>query len=239
MNESYITMYKCRYTHYSGTGGGLNMANISSVTRRDIFDLFEYGIDESWDIFEDTIYYPYYGRFDVLEFLKRLYDLKNLESKDSRFDNAEDEILMHTRNGDYSECWIFKDERFQLRDGDDSILLRFLCEVFHPEVRDDKKHWKFFLDKINELLHEDGYELFVSDKLSGREVFDWRLYDKKNDVFIPFSIRNKDCKINITLTDNIRYQLFKVREEFHEEFYLTNETGYQFYKSIEDLSLKI
>ena len=83
-------MYKCRYTHYSEIGGGLNMANISSVTRRDIFDLFEYGIDVSWDIFEDTIYYPYYGRFEVFEFLKRLYDLKTLESKDSRFDNAEE-----------------------------------------------------------------------------------------------------------------------------------------------------
>lgn len=234
MNESCITMYKCRYTHYSEIGGGLNMANISSVTRRDIFDLFEYGIDASWDIFEDTIYYPYYGRFDIFEFLKRLYDLKTLESKDFRFDNAEDEILMHTRNGDYSECWIFDDERFQLRDGDDSILLKFLCEVFHPEVRDDKKNWKFFLDKINELLHEDGYELFVSDKLSGREVFDWRLYDKKNDVFIPFSIRNKDCKINIILTDDTRYQLCKVIEEFHEKLCLTNETGYQFYKSIEE-----
>ena len=145
MNESCITMYKCRYTHYSEIGGGLNMANISSVTRRDIFDLFEYGIDASWDIFEDTIYYPYYGRFDIFEFLKRLYDLKTLESKDFRFDNAEDEILMHTRNGDYSECWIFDDERFQLRDGDDSILLKFLCEVFHPEVRDDKKTGNFFL----------------------------------------------------------------------------------------------
>lgn len=154
----------------------------------------------------------------------QLYDLKTLESKDSRFDNAEDEILMHTRNGDYSECWIFEDERFQLYDGDDSRLLKFLCEVFHPEVRDDKKNWKFFLDKINELLHGDGYELFVSDKLSGREVFDWRLYDKKNDVFIPFSIRNKDCKINFILTDDTRYQFYKSIEEFVvediEEYYI-------------------
>lgn len=59
---------------------------------------------------------------------------------------------MHTRNGDYTDGWIFKDERFQLVDGADSILLSFLCEVFHPEVRDEKKQWGKFLDEVNKLF---------------------------------------------------------------------------------------
>ncbi|WP_308444723.1 AbiJ-related protein [Lactobacillus iners] len=44
---------------------------------------------------------------------------------------------MHTHNGEYPDDWIFEDERFQLLDGEDNILLNFLCEVFHPEVRDE------------------------------------------------------------------------------------------------------
>lgn len=155
------------------------MTSITSITRRDIFDLFRCGIIE--DFLGEDIYikYPYYGRVDTLNFLNRIYDLKYLESKDSKYESIEHEVTMHLQNGDDSGCWIFEDERFKLCDGNDSILLKFLCEVFHPEVRDEKKNWMIFLDKINELLRKDGYELFVSGKLSEREFFDWRLYDKK------------------------------------------------------------
>lgn len=79
-----------------------------------------------------------------MDFLKRLYPLEKWESKDSRVDNAEEEITMHTSNGDYPEDWIFDDERFQLFDLEDNILLNFLCEVFHPEVRDEKRMEEIF-----------------------------------------------------------------------------------------------
>lgn len=211
------------------------MANISSVTRRDIFDLFKDGIEKEdlWN--NENVCYPYYGRFEILNFLKRLYNLKEMKSKDSRFDNAEDEIAMHTRNGDYSDCWVFNDERFQLYEGDDAFLLNFLCEVFHPEVRDEKKDWKMFLDKINDLLREDGYELFVSDKLSGRDVFDWRFYDKKNDMYIPFSKRTDGKSLDIKLPYRSRYQLFKIMDKYNEDIHLTTETNFNYTKSIQEL----
>ena len=115
----------------------ISLGNISNVTRRDIFELFKRGITEdSWFI-EEIIFYPYYGRLEIVDFLKRLYDLSSWESRDSRVANPEEEITMHTYNGDYSDDWIFDDERFHLLYGTDSILLDFLCEVFHPEVRDE------------------------------------------------------------------------------------------------------
>lgn len=211
------------------------MANISSITRRDIFDLFKYGMEKEdlWN--NENICYSYYGRFEILDFLKRLYDLKEMNSKDSRFDNAEDEITMHTRNGDYFDCWLFNDERFQLYEGDDTFLLNFLCEVFHPEVRDEKKDWKMFLDKINDLLREDGYELFVSNKLSGREVFDWRFYNKSNDMFIPYSKRNNGNNLDIKLSNQSRYQLFMVMDKYNEDIYLTTETNFNYTQSIKEL----
>lgn len=212
----------------------INLGNISGITRRDIIDLFKNGITEDNWLVEETIYYPYYGRFDIVDFLKRLYKLDTWESGDSRLKNAEQEIMMHTRNGDYSDNWIFDDERFHLIDGTDNVFLDFLCEVFHPEVRDENKEWKKYFEKINSLLREDGYELVASSKISGRDVFSWRTYIKKPDMYIPFSERNKSLitgkKISIKLPNAVRHQLFKVMDAYDEEFYLTDETNWDYSK---------
>ena len=212
----------------------INLGNISGITRRDIIDLFKNGITEDNWLVEETIYYPYYGRFDIVDFLKRLYKLDTWESGDSRLKNAEQEIMMHTRNGDYSDNWIFDDERFHLIDGTDNVFLDFLCEVSHPEVRDENKEWKKYFEKINSLLREDGYELVASSKISGRDVFSWRTYIKKPDMYIPFSERNKSLitgkKISIKLPNAVRHQLFKVMDAYDEEFYLTDETNWNYSK---------
>lgn len=218
------------------------MNKITSVTRRDIFDLFKKGITEDNWLTTETIYYPYYGRFKIVDFLKRLYNLADWESQDSRVDNAEEEITMHTHNGDYPDDWIFEDERFQLFDGEDNILLNFICEVFHPEVRDENGGWERYLEKINTLLNEDGYEIVATSKLSGRDVFSWRIYIKKPSMYIPFSERNKSLitgkKNSIKLPNAARYQLFKVMNEYNETFMFTSETNFNYYKSINDLVLE-
>ena len=218
------------------------MNKITGITRRDIFDLFKKGITEDNWLTIETIYYPYYGRFEIVDFLKRLYNLADWESKDPRVDNAEEEITMHIHNGDYPDNWIFEDKRFQLFDGEDYILLKFLCEVFHPEVRDENGIWERYLEKINTLLNEDGYEIVATSKLSGRDVFSWRTYIKKPSMYIPFSERNKALitgkKNSIKLPNAARYQLFKVMNEYNETFMFTSETNFNYYKSINDLVLE-
>ena len=218
------------------------MNKITGVTRRDIFDLFKKGITEDNWLTTETIYYPYYGRFEIVDFLKRLYNLAVWESQDSRVDNAEEEITMHTHNGDYPDDWIFEDERFQLFDGEDNILLNFICEVFHPEVRDENGVWERYLEKINTLLNEDGYEIVATSKLSGRDVFSWRTYIKKPSMYIPYSERNMSLitgkKNSIKLPNAARHQLFKVMNEYNETFMFTSETNFNYYKSINDLVLE-
>lgn len=218
------------------------MNKITGVTRRDIFDLFRKGITEDNWLITENIFYPYYGRFDIVEFLKRLYNLADWESRDSRVDNAEEEIIMHIHNGDYPDDWIFEDERFQLFDGEDNILLNFICEVFHPEVRDENGVWERYLERINALLKEDGYEIVATSQLSGRDVFSWRTYIKKPSMYIPFSERNKSLitgkKNSIKLPNAARHQLFKVMNEYNETFMFTSETNFNYYKSINDLVLE-
>lgn len=218
------------------------MNKITGVTRRDIFDLFRKGITKDNWLITENIFYPYYGRFDIVEFLKRLYNLADWESRDSRVDNAEEEIIMHIHNGDYPDDWIFEDERFQLFDGEDNILLNFICEVFHPEVRDENGVWERYLERINALLKEDGYEIVATSKLSGRDVFSWRTYIKKPSMYIPFSERNKSLitgkKNSIKLPNAARHQIFKVMNEYNETFMFTSETNFNYYKSINDLVLE-
>lgn len=174
--------------------------------------------------------------------MKRLYNLADWESRDSRVDNAEEEIIMHIHNGDYPDDWIFEDERFQLFDGEDNILLNSICEVFHPEVRDENGVWERYLERINALLKEDGYEIVATSKLSGRDVFSWRTYIKKPSMYIPFSERNKSLitgkKNSIKLPNAARHQLFKVMNEYNETFMFTSETNFNYYKSINDLVLE-
>ena len=96
------------------------MQRITEVTRRDIFKLFRYGI-EVVDFFDvRTITYNYYGSLSELDFLKRIYNLSDLPSFDSRYENAASDIWCHTvLNDDYPECWVFEDERFNLLNGSD------------------------------------------------------------------------------------------------------------------------
>lgn len=110
-----------------------------------------------------------YGSLSELDFLKRIYNLSDLPSFDSRYENAASDIWCHTvLNDDYPECWVFEDERFNLLNGTDEELLKFLCAVFHPAVRVEMGYWKEFLAEINSLLNADGYELYAASKISGK-----------------------------------------------------------------------
>ena len=87
---------------------------ITEITKRDILDLFKNGLEIENSFETKTVKYFYFGRLVELNFLKRLYKLEEMPSYDSRFANVEDEILQHTVNNDYPNCWVFEDERFCL-----------------------------------------------------------------------------------------------------------------------------
>jgi hypothetical protein len=216
------------------------MNKISNVTKRDVLDLFKNGIDipDLWDT--QRVSYNYYGRIEEIEFIKRLYDLKKLPSFDSRYPDAEGDIWQHTiNNEDYSFCWVFEDERFQLVNGSDETYLKFLCEIFHPEVRYEKGYWKEFLDEVNKLLQNDGYELYPSGKISNRDVYGWRIFKQEdNKMFIPYSQRNakaiKDKKILLSIKRSARNQIYQLLEKYNFVYRERNETGYEYDTSISE-----
>ncbi len=158
--------------------------NITEITRQAIFDyiidktnedLNAYVLNDTPAFQEPERVFYYYGRRDDITFLEKLYDLdscKNLQDETFR-----EEIHRHTiRNNDYIYGWVFDDERLKLKSGDDETLLKFIAMMFHPLIRSEKSDWKLVLNEINKLLKEDGYEIYESDKISGKSLFSYR-YD--------------------------------------------------------------
>ena len=208
------------------------MNRISEITKRDTLDLFKNGIDipDLWETRRVT--YNYYGRLEEIEFLNRLYDLKNMPSLDPRFLDAKSDIWQHTvNNDDYSLCWVFEDERFQLKNGSDEVYLKFICEIFHPAVRAEKGYWKEFLDEVNRLLQNDGYELYSVEKISNRDVYGWRIFSPVEDkLFIPYSQRNqkliKEKKIVLSIKRRAREQIYQLLKKHNGVYQETDETGW-------------
>lgn len=161
------------------------MNRITDVTRQDIIDIIRDGIwisleepefdRESGQVIDGySVRMPIYGRLSEIDFLSRIYDLDNMPSTDNRFSNARGDIWQHTvNNDDWEDYWYFTDGRFQLSNGnDDTYILRFICEMLHPAVRDEKSPWRKYLDKFNEILEPDGYRLIPVKKISGREAYE-------------------------------------------------------------------
>ena len=185
------------------------------------------------------IFYAYYGSLSEIDFLKQLYSLNKMDSIDSEFSNAEQEIVERTvQNSDWEYGWVFRDCRFGLTDGDDNTLLDFLCAVFNPKNRNENGYWKNYLQRIQELLHADGYELYVSEFISGRAVYNWRQLtdaEKNSDTFLPFSIRYYKCKFQLPkICKSKRKALIELMAQFETREYHCTDTGFNVLKSTRD-----
>lgn len=97
---------------------------ITEITKRDILNLFKNGLEID-DFFETrTVPYPYFGGFEELDFLKRLYGLRDMTNNDTRYGNTEHDIWQHTFNNyDYPNCWILKMKDFERKISQTKILL--------------------------------------------------------------------------------------------------------------------
>lgn len=111
----------------------------------------------------------WFGSLGDVEFLGRLYDLENLPSTDSRFQDAAGDIWQHrVNNDDWPEDWIFDDSRFRLMSAPPDEFLRFLCEVLHPVVRPDRNETLKLLQHFNDQLRPHGWHLIEEEKIAGR-----------------------------------------------------------------------
>ncbi|MDR1241284.1 MAG: abortive infection family protein [Deltaproteobacteria bacterium] len=165
----------------------MNMQNtnrISEITRRDIFDFLS--------ISNINIY----GRLDEIDFLMRIFDLKNMPSTDGRFSNAYSDIWQHRINNyDWDDDWIFSDSRLNLFRCDDNIFLNLLCEIVNPIVRPDMKECENIVEHINSFLKNDNFELYASQVVSGKNKYSTRM-------LTPYTINNNIVKDIVVKVDS-------------------------------------
>ena len=87
--------------------------DISAETRRDIIDYL---------LLRDR---HFNGNFDLISFLRRIWDLSSMPSTDSRFKDAEGDIWQHmVNNNDWENSYLL-DTYLNLPGSDDHIFLNF------------------------------------------------------------------------------------------------------------------
>jgi len=116
------------------------------------------------------------GTLDDVEFLSRIFDLKELPSFDTRFKDAAGDIWQHCiNNEDWEPDWVFSDRRFKLLDGPADTFLSFLCEIVNPVVRPDRDEALTLVTHFNDQLRPAGWEIFEEERIAGRPRFAYRV----------------------------------------------------------------
>lgn len=195
------------------------MNKITEITRRDIIDIIRSGCSGMHEEIKCEYIMCYHGRLTELDFLSRIYDLKSMKSTDSRFKDAEGDIRQHTiNNDDWDENWVFSDPRFQLNNGFDESLLKFLCEMFHPYVRREDQSWQEILKVINELLKHDGYELYEEKHISGRAIYGWKELET-NNVIVKDSASTSSYELK-PIGEGSYAKVFKYKDKYYNKTFV-------------------
>jgi hypothetical protein len=111
------------------------------------------------------------GRFGLIPFLKRVWPLTQMPSRDDRFTDAEGDIWQHMVNND---DWTMHDlliSRLRILEIPDQRFGRFLETLVHPLNVSDKGQQAEYVRWINEELKNDEFELRKIDEISSRPVY--------------------------------------------------------------------
>jgi|GEM_PF-6350437 len=166
------------------------MKSITEVTRRNIID----------SLLLRKI--PFHGRLDIIEFLKRIWDLSTMPSSDIRYKNAEGDLWQHViNNSDYDYDYLLY-KYFDLLNCDDDTFLKFLEVCLHPIVLTDEKQVSETLSEFNNFLTSDGFKLEVSSQISRRPVYT-AIRFKSEEEFISTSTDIKKVKKVITFSPSV------------------------------------
>ena len=91
-------------------------------------------------------------------------------------------------------------------------MLKFMCEMLHPVVRKETSQWKKYLDKFNEILEPDGYNLIPVKSVSGREIYEAHEID-----YVVITHSNENIYANMKSIGEGSYaKVFRYTDEFYK-----------------------
>jgi hypothetical protein len=130
---------------------------ISEITRRNIMDELYTRNNIS-------------GKYDLVEFLNRTWDLDSMPSTDYRFKTASGDIWQHMiNNSDWDDVYLYE-KYLELLTATDDVFIKFLEQVVHPLVRQQAEQDEY-IEFVNKHLVHDGYKFSLADNISGFPVY--------------------------------------------------------------------
>lgn len=134
---------------------------ISLKTRQRIFDALRSRPGFRWHGYEEVAFLTRCG-----------FNLTTLPSRDRRFRTMAEDHRNAMRFGDWSDDWVYSDDRLNLNHGSDEVFLRFLCAVLHPLVRPDVNEAKSLQELFNQELAVDGWKVARQQLAPGQAVYE-------------------------------------------------------------------
>ncbi len=179
------------------------MVKYTQEIKRKIYDcifskenpLGQYGEDKSSE------------NLNVIDFLKLIWDLPAMPSKDPRFKNAEADAIQHMINND---DWTLEDallKRFNLLSGEDKYFTKFIEAIVSPEVQNSREKIDMYVSSINQLLKTVGCELATVDFINGLPCY--RLMEGLGHRTIPIDISPNSIPIFVDSVPD-KYPAFKL-----------------------------
>jgi hypothetical protein len=133
---------------------------ITEITRRAIIDRLFLDVSE-----------PFYGKSDLISFLKRTWPLSQMPSHDPRFKDAEGDIWQHSiNNDDWTEQELLWN-RLKIGEIPDEQFARFLEARVHPLVCPDRERLEYLAESFNKELKNDRFVMQKASEISGRPIY--------------------------------------------------------------------
>lgn len=154
------------------------------------------------------------GKLDIVDFLDRVFDIKNKTSEEKDFESFEYDVIRHMRcNDDWDYLYLLK-EKLELLYQPDDLFKYFLEQIVHPLIRDEADK-KVYITVINKYLINDGYELMKDDILSGESIYKVKQLSKSgvNGQVKNLIFASDGFKPEIIITDSLNNDIEIVKNK--------------------------
>lgn len=156
------------------------------------------------------------GKLDIIDFLIRVFDIRNMPSKEESFETFEYDVIRHMRNNDdWDYLHLLKEELDLIYKSDDEFIY-FLEQIVHPFIREKSKQIEY-VNMINHYIEKDGYKLLSDDIISDEVIYKVKAIENNgvNGQVKNLIFASDGPKPEIIISDSLNNDISIVKNEEH------------------------